>query len=87
MELSDQEAAGYWLEVLAVAKALDDQYQPYKLNIEMLGNTTPHLHTHLRPRHADDPVPFGPLPHGDHHRFPDEQLRADASALQARLSR
>jgi diadenosine tetraphosphate (Ap4A) HIT family hydrolase len=86
MELSEEEAAAYWREVLAVAKALDDQYRPFKLNIEMLGNATPHLHTHLRPRHADDPAAFGPLPHGDHHRFPETQLRGDAEALRARLA-
>jgi diadenosine tetraphosphate (Ap4A) HIT family hydrolase len=86
-ELDDDEADGYWREVLAVARAVEDQYQPYKLNIEMLGNTTPHLHTHIRPRYRHDPAPFGPLPHdGTYIRFPDDQLRADASALQARLA-
>jgi diadenosine tetraphosphate (Ap4A) HIT family hydrolase len=55
------------------------------MNIEILGNTTPHLHTHLRPRHEDDPAPFGPLPHDHYAPFPDEQLRADVAALRARL--
>lgn len=86
-ELTPDEAAGYWREVLDVAKALEDHYEPYKMNIEMLGNTTPHLHTHVRPRHRDDLAPFGPLPHdGPYARFPDGQLRADAAALRARLS-
>jgi len=87
MELSADESAGYWHDVLAVAKALEDEYRPYKINIEMLGNTTPHLHTHVRPRHRKDPNPFGPLPHdGDYTTFPEDQLRADAAALQARLA-
>jgi diadenosine tetraphosphate (Ap4A) HIT family hydrolase len=86
VELSEEESAAYWREVLAVARAVEDQYEPYKLNIEMLGNTVPHLHTHIRPRYRDDPAPFGPLPHdGPQIRFPQDQLRADADALRARL--
>jgi diadenosine tetraphosphate (Ap4A) HIT family hydrolase len=86
-ELTTDEANGYWQEVLDVAKAVDDQYRPLKLNIEMLGNSTPHLHAHVRPRYADDGAPMGPLPHSDGILFPDSQLRADADALRMRLAR
>jgi diadenosine tetraphosphate (Ap4A) HIT family hydrolase len=86
-ELSPDEAGRYWAEVLDVARALEDQYQPLKINIEMLGNTMPHLHTHIRPRYQDDPAPFGPLPHGLHDAaFPEGQLRQDAAALRRRLA-
>ena len=57
-----------------------------KMNIEMLGNTLPHLHAHVRPRYLDDPAPFGPLPHAlDDPAFPEEQLREDAAALREAL--
>jgi hypothetical protein len=36
-ELTDSEAQGYWLEVLRVARALQHQYQPLKLNYQVLG--------------------------------------------------
>jgi len=86
-ELSWDEASGYWCEVLDAARALERQYRPLKMNIEMLGNTTPHLHTHLRPRYLDDPAPFGPLPHGpDYPPFPEAQLRVDADALRSLLA-
>ena len=86
MELSTEERNGYWQEVLDVAQAVDDEYRPFKVNIEILGNTTPHLHTHVRPRHRQDPNPFCPLSHdGPYLRFPEDQLRADADALRARL--
>jgi diadenosine tetraphosphate (Ap4A) HIT family hydrolase len=86
-ELSGEEATAYWREVLDVARALEHQYRPVKMNIEMLGNTLPHLHTHLRPRHHDDPAPFGPLPHGLHDpEFPEDQLRADVRALREALA-
>ena len=48
-ELDEAEAAGYWAEVLAVARALITVYEPLKMNYETLGNSLPHLHTHLRP--------------------------------------
>jgi diadenosine tetraphosphate (Ap4A) HIT family hydrolase len=82
MELSEAEAGAYWRDVLQVAAALERHHQPLKINLEMLGNTVPHLHTHIRPRYVDDPAPFGPLPHGlDNPAFPEEQLRADAAAI------
>ncbi len=87
MELSDAEAAGYWRDVLRVAGAIESHYRPMKVNLEMLGNTIPHLHTHVRPRHRDDPAPFGPLAHAlDLPAFPEEQLRADAEALKKLLA-
>jgi diadenosine tetraphosphate (Ap4A) HIT family hydrolase len=87
MELSDAEAVGYWRDVLRVAGAIERHYRPMKVNLEMLGNTIPHLHTHIRPRHRVDPAPFGPLAHPlDPPAFPEEQLRADASALKKLLA-
>lgn len=87
MELAPDEASGYCLEVLDVAKALERHYRPVKVNIEMLGNTLPHLHTHVRPRYLDDPAPFGPLPHGpEDPEFPEGQLRDDAARLREMLS-
>jgi diadenosine tetraphosphate (Ap4A) HIT family hydrolase len=86
-ELTWDEAAGYWREVLDAARALEQQYRPVKMNIEMLGNTGPHLHTHLRPRYLDDPAPFGPLPHEPGYApFPEDQLRADVAALKSLLA-
>ena len=56
-ELDEAEAAGYWAEVLAVARALIAMYEPLKMNYETLGNSLPHLHTHLVPRYTADPRP------------------------------
>ena len=33
-----------------------------KMNYETLGNSLPHLHTHLVPRYTDDPRPGQPFP-------------------------
>src|SRR5687767_2383384 len=55
-ELDDDEAAAYWREVLKVARALAAHFRPKKMNYQTLGNTVPHLHTHLVPRYDKDPA-------------------------------
>jgi diadenosine tetraphosphate (Ap4A) HIT family hydrolase len=87
-ELDAAEAAAYWLEVVRVARALEEHLRPVKTNYELLGNSLPHLHTHVVPRYADDPRPGWPFPFPEDERPPqDEQLfRADADALRALLA-
>ncbi|MDQ6885187.1 MAG: HIT family protein, partial [Candidatus Dormibacteraeota bacterium] len=84
-ELSPEEASAYWLEVLHVARALEAYLKPIKLNYNVLGNSLPHLHTHVLPRFADDPRPEWPFPFPETERPPiDERaFRADAAALGA----
>jgi diadenosine tetraphosphate (Ap4A) HIT family hydrolase len=84
-ELSDEEAVGYWREVLRVASAMERHYRPVKLNYQLLGNAVPHLHTHLLPRFADDPSSGRLLefPEGGRPEIPAGRLRRDALALRA----
>jgi diadenosine tetraphosphate (Ap4A) HIT family hydrolase len=87
-ELNDTEASGYWAEVLAVARALIDLYKPLKMNYETLGNSLPHLHTHLIPRFTDDPRPGQPFPLSAQQpdaKVPENQLWSDAIALRKLL--
>jgi diadenosine tetraphosphate (Ap4A) HIT family hydrolase len=62
-ELSREEAAQYWLEVLEVGRRIERHLDPVKLNYETLGNSLPHLHTHVMPRYALDPRPEWPFPY------------------------
>jgi diadenosine tetraphosphate (Ap4A) HIT family hydrolase len=79
----------YWLNVLKVSKALASHYQPLKMNYETLGNTVPHLHTHLLPRFPEDPAPGQPFPllpqNGQESKFTEDLLRDDATALRKLL--
>ena len=87
-ELDEAEASGYWAEVLAVARALITVYQPLKMNYEILGNSLPHLHTHLVPRYAEDPRPGQPFPLSAQHpeaRIPESRLLAEAAELRSLL--
>ncbi len=60
-DLSAEQARGYWEEVLTVGRAVWQQFDPVKVNYLTLGNTVPHLHTHVVPRYRDDPAPGGPI--------------------------
>jgi len=59
-ELGDDEASMYFAEVLRVGRAIERHYRPIKMNFEMLGNSLPHLHTHVVPRYLDDGEPGHP---------------------------
>jgi diadenosine tetraphosphate (Ap4A) HIT family hydrolase len=65
-ELSADEASQYWLEVLEAGRRIE-RLEPVKLNYDVLGNSLPHLHTHVVPRYADDPRPGWPFP------FPEDE--------------
>ena len=82
-QLESAEAARYWLEVLRVAQALDVHLRPVKVNYNILGNSVPHLHTHVIPRYATDPRPGWPFPfpETDPPAFEESMLRSDVEAL------
>ena len=76
-------------EVLAVGRAIERAFSPVKLNYDLLGNSVPHLHTHIVPRYADDPRPGWPFPFPDPDPAPmsDDRLEADLAALRRALTR
>ena len=87
-ELEPDEGSAYWLEVMRVARALESYLQPVKMNYDLLGNSLPHLHTHLVPRYADDPRPGWPFPFPEGEATPieDEAFRRDVEAVKALLA-
>ncbi len=86
MDLTDEEGARYWREVLHVAAAVRANFGARKVKYETLGNSIPHLHTHVTARFAHgDLSPGGLLPKDrDQPRAPAE-LVADVRALRAIL--
>jgi len=78
-ELSAEEATQYWLELIEVGRRLERRLQPVKLNYDILGNSLPHLHTHVIPRYADDPRPGWPFP------FPEEAGQIDEAEFRRDL--
>jgi diadenosine tetraphosphate (Ap4A) HIT family hydrolase len=88
-DLSAEEATGYWLEVLRVARGIEQHYRPAKLNLQILGNAVPHLHTHVVPRYLDDPMPEQPptFIDDDSPEVPAADYDADVAALAAAIAR
>jgi diadenosine tetraphosphate (Ap4A) HIT family hydrolase len=54
-ELENHVRHTYVDEIATLGRALNQVFQPRKLNVEMLGNQVPHLHCHLFPRYERDP--------------------------------
>jgi diadenosine tetraphosphate (Ap4A) HIT family hydrolase len=84
-ELEPEQAAAYWRDVMAAGRAVSAAFDPVKVNYFTLGNTVPHLHTHVVPRFVDDPAPGGPLSWDQvvgSSTFAEDELREQAAALQ-----
>ena len=60
--LSTTEVAAYWRDVHTVARMIERVFTPCHMNYQLPGNSVPHLHVHVVPRHLDDPAPGKPLP-------------------------
>ena len=88
-DLDPRQACGYWQEVLAAGRAVRAQFDPVKLNYMTLGNTVPHLHTHVVPRYQDDPAPGGPIDWAQIFSpdpVPEAELRRQAAGLRVLLT-
>ena len=82
-ELTEPEASKYWRELRLVGRAIETTMLPLKMNYNLLGNSMPHLHTHIVPRYDDDPKPGWPFPFPDPEppAMPRERLDRDIAAL------
>ncbi len=85
-ELPPDAQARFWLDAMAVAAAVATVDDPVKMNYEVHGNTVPHLHLHLFPRHREDPYAGGPVDPriASFHRS-EEDITALRSAIRRRL--
>ena len=73
--LDPAERAGLMDEVSRVAQALAQAFKPDKINYELLGNMVPHIHWHLVPRFATEPLwprPIWSEPHAEIRLSPGE---------------
>ena len=85
-ELEAAAAGRYFDDLMRAGRALEQVFQPTKMNFEILGNEVPHLHCHLVPRYYDDPAPGRPIdPWQESVRLPDDETDALVRALRAAL--
>ena len=85
-DLTDEEAAAFWSDMIRVSRAMQEVYRPLKMNYQLLGNRIPHLHWILAPRFLDDVAPGGPLPGSEYHTFPEDEVQRDITALRKALA-
>jgi diadenosine tetraphosphate (Ap4A) HIT family hydrolase len=93
-ELSGLDAAerrAFLDEMCLLARAIEDCFQPLKLNYELLGNLVPHLHWHIFPRSAADPERLKPvwlaLDRAERDEAEALRLRDDPAARPATIAR
>ena len=55
------EAHALFDQTVAVGAAIAAVVKPLKLNYDCLGNAEPHVHWHVFPRYASDPLRHGPV--------------------------
>jgi diadenosine tetraphosphate (Ap4A) HIT family hydrolase len=90
-ELSEGETCAFANEVRLVSRGIERVYRPAKLNYLTLGNTVPHLHTHIVPRYLDDPDPGRPprfmMADQPWPPMPDDQYAREVQGLRAAIER
>jgi diadenosine tetraphosphate (Ap4A) HIT family hydrolase len=84
-EMEPDEATGYWLEVLRVARSLNVVFEPCHLNYDLLGNLVPHVHTHIVPRYLEDSSPNTPLKPWEPRPVPEHDLREQVARLRTAI--
>jgi diadenosine tetraphosphate (Ap4A) HIT family hydrolase len=85
--LSAADQAAFFADLMHVAQVLENVYQPIKMNLQILGNSIPHLHCHLQPRYYGDFAPNGPLaPLSGKRELSPGELEAQATRLRAALN-
>lgn len=55
-QLPERERARFMEDIAQASQAIYNAFKPDKLNYEILGNQTPHVHCHIIPRRNSDPV-------------------------------
>lgn len=56
-DLPRDEALKYFDDLNRVGRSLELLFKPAKINFEILGNSVPHLHCHIKPRYIGDIAP------------------------------
>jgi diadenosine tetraphosphate (Ap4A) HIT family hydrolase len=76
-DIPSPERESIFQEMMATSKALQQVFQPKKMNLCSLGNVAEHLHWHFFPRYGDDPDFTNP-PWLQMHQFEQAKITSEA---------
>jgi diadenosine tetraphosphate (Ap4A) HIT family hydrolase len=81
--------AKMFAELMRSAQAIQNAFNPWKMNYGCYGNVVPHVHWHLFPRYESDPMlkltPWMQSAEFDKHRTTEAQAREVAARICAAL--
>jgi diadenosine tetraphosphate (Ap4A) HIT family hydrolase len=60
-EFTPAERVEFFADLARASHAITQAYDALKINLSILGNSTPHLHAHIIPRYYGDPSPDAPI--------------------------
>jgi diadenosine tetraphosphate (Ap4A) HIT family hydrolase len=83
-EFTPAERVEFIADLARASQAITQAFGALKINLQILGNSTPHLHAHIIPRYYGDPKPDGPIDPWSEKRLLDdysEPLRLIRAAL------
>ncbi len=87
-DLSEDEAEGFMRDMRRVGRALQGITGAVKMNLEIHGNTIPHLHAHFYPRYAGDRFEGGPVdPRVEPVVLGEDEFRDFVAGMRAALDR
>jgi len=85
-ELPAEERSAYFEDLVRSGLALEKVYGALKVNFQILGNLTPHLHCHIIPRYYGDDAPGRPLdPWREKRPLSLDEMRPKVAAIRAAL--
>jgi diadenosine tetraphosphate (Ap4A) HIT family hydrolase len=86
-DLEEDEADGFMRDMRRVSRALKAATGAVKMNLEIHGNTIPHLHAHFFPRYVGDRFEDGPIDPREPWLpdLPPEEFEAFVAGLRAAL--
>jgi diadenosine tetraphosphate (Ap4A) HIT family hydrolase len=59
--LSREEQILFFQDLMRASQAIEQVFNPIKMNFQILGNLVPHLHVHITPRYYGDTSPGRPI--------------------------
>lgn len=87
-DLDEDESAWFMCDMMTASQALAEVFEPTKMNYQILGNQSPHLHCILQPRYYGDSEPGWPIdPYKEQVLLPEQAYQERVCQIREALER